>query len=60
MRNDQQNQGNKPKQQAPGRQQEQERAAAKSGARVPDKDAKGKKAKSVPSHDNERNPGRSH
>lgn len=57
MRNDQQNQGNKPKQQAPGWQQEQERAAAKSGARVPDKDAKGK---SVPSHDNERNPGRSH
>lgn len=60
MRNDQQNQGNKPKQQTQGRQQEQDRAPAKTAARVQDKDAKGKRAKTGLSRDDDRNPGRSH
>ena len=59
MRNDQQNQGNKPKQQTQGRQQEHDRAPAKSGAHVQDKHAKGKKAKAGLPRDDDRNPGRS-
>ena len=56
MRNDQQNQGNTPKQAQRG----QKDVERKQTVRQQDRDAKGKKSKSSPSRDEDRNTGRTH
>ena len=57
MRNDQQNQGNKPKQQTQGG-QEKERGTIKQGARALDKEGKEGKSRKGRALDEDRNPGR--